>query len=159
MSGELKCAAHPSSPPAERPESQSQTWPAITPKGQCILPPHKGSNLGARHQRGRLPFLAWHLGAGRTTASFTARLRPVGRHQSPPLPGLSACAAKTQLSPGLVSVRVRGAGIWAASAWGVRTDQRVLVSGGAEWGARAGPGFGVETQAARSVAEGWRGEE
>lgn len=52
---------------------------------------------------------------------------------------------------------------WAASAWGVRADQRVLVSGGAEWGARAGgcagPGFGVETQAARSVAGGWRGEE
>lgn len=95
--GKLKCAAHPSTLPAERPESRSQTWPPISPKASPSCAP-QGVELGARHQRGRLPLLAWHVGRGSTTASFTARLRPVGRHQSPLLPGLSACAARTQLS-------------------------------------------------------------
>lgn len=116
---------------------------------------------GARPRRGPLPLLAGHVGGGRggcTTASFG---RAAGTRR--PLPVPSACAARTQLRPGLVSARARGTRIRAASARGVRTEPRVLRREGAERGARAGEragrgrvGGGSPGRALPRPERGWR---
>lgn len=107
-------------------------------------PLHPAAPQGAAPGReeaaaGALPRLAEHVGrdGGRcTTASFTARRRPRGRHQSPAALGLSACAARPDLRPSLVSVQVRGAGTPAASSWAVGTS-RACSALGAPTGARS----------------------
>lgn len=74
-------------------------------------------------------------GAPAAQRPHSPRLRPGGRHQSPAPLGLSACAARPDLRPSLVSVGVRGAGTPAAKFMGCGDQPRVFGCRDADRGA------------------------